>query len=345
MSKFSKNKNKNKQNKQRRRNQARNRRPAPRRTRQPPQQSGFSKMLTMIRDPCDAPLVNGVHGDISGLLARFHKNYTVKGTAAATPTAGYLLWVPDMTPNFNHVNGDTPGNLYLYLADSSASPATTLFNSTYTTYTPGTYRLTDPCMPFQSGELCSAVRHVSSCIKMRDIGKIVDVQGEITHLTNLPLEVLEKGANNGPSVDELFDFGEGIRRLDKGEISLKIPPSRFARFYDGEVGPYASNAFSRPSPEGTSGNATIHGIAWRGVDPTKVSLAIDVTKNIEWKPDKAAGMTQVHHTSEGRGSYVDRIVKALQDMDGPTWQQVINFGYGASNYYNHYNNLGVGRLR
>lgn len=332
MPNFSKN-NKNKQNKNK---NHKNRAPQKKKGRRRRQvrrprgaSSNFSKMLAMVRDPCNAPLQNGIHGDISGLMARFHKNYTVKGSTGKLPTAGYILWAPDLTPGDEY-------NLYIALSAASSSTFTGNFTAPYTAYAPGTFHLKDPCNVFQESATPAAIRHVSSCIKLRDIGKIVDVQGEICHLTNLPLEVLENVNTSMPSVDSMFDLGEGIRRLDKGEVQLKIPASKNARFFDGTVFTYDGNN-AKPTAEAVSAGATLHGIAWRGVDPEKVSLAVDVTKNIEWKPEALAGMTQVHHTSEGEGSYIDRIIKKIQDIDGSSWQWMSDTAYRLGGVYASYN--------
>jgi hypothetical protein len=189
------------------------------------------------------------------------------------------------------------------------------------------------------------MRFVTACISFRDIGKLLDIQGEICHLTNLSAELIENSVSPPPTIDQLFDLGTKLERVTPDTREHKIVANVGARFFDEETGAYQESGVNNVmSDEMKASGYGIHGIAWRGVDPEKLSFAIDLTKNVEWRPKYSAGMSNEPLHDSGRGSNVHRVNKWAESIAGVDWATLGEGAYRAYRAYNALSGRPNGRL-
>jgi hypothetical protein len=239
-------------------------------------------------------------------------------------------------------------NLHLILSvgsSTAAYAATGGFATDYTTYTAGAWVLNDPAVAFNVSGSAADMRFLTGCITFRDIGKLLDIQGEVCHLTNLSSELLEEEHSSAPSIDQLFDLGTKLERVTQNTREHKIIAHPDAKFFDKDSGAYMiTGTDNGKTEEMKTMNYGIHGIAWRGVDPEKLSLAIDITKNVEWRPKYSAGMTNEPLHDSGKGTNVHRVNKWAETLGGVDWATVGESAYRAYRAYNAFSGRAGARL-
>jgi len=309
------------------------RKSARRRTRGNPAVVRVAKILA---DPCNAVIPDGVYGHNNQLMSKFHRTYAEDTTGY---TSGVILWCADFTPRISAtVPVETSGhNLLSFLAISSSTPLPTLENSQPgitlagdfldgNSTTPAeavTYGVgLDPATTFASSDTCATTQHISSCIKMHTVGKLLDIQGEVCHINGLTTDELMEGKL---SIDDLFNYTNEAQRLTQAEVDIiSTPEDSIPPFYPDTVGPIAvvsdiaDNAVLRTGHEAAVSGAKWFGLAWRGLDKLSThTLRFQLTKNIYWAPDPKSGYQQTSRPVVGPNLVV-QAQQMLQKVD-PDW--------------------------
>lgn len=283
----------------------------------------------MVQDPCNAVLTQGIYGDSEGFLGRFRTSIANTGDPASTATCGYILVVP------NYFGKDT------VLTFSNADPAYNPANSSLEPYGNGTPGITAPfaqntalasddnACKFVQGSTASDARLISACVRMTYYGSVVESQGEVCMVENLPLATLLDGglANATLSVNELFQHSGNSIRL--GTDTLEViyrPDSDSKNFVDGatkwsvETGATPNTV---PSDQQKVKQATAFGFAWRNClkEPAQ---SFAVIRNIEWRPEASLGIAAP--TVKQYSADLQPTVIATLDSSNPSWTRRVLSG-------------------
>lgn len=289
-----------KNNKTKQRNQ---RKSTPRKKRQPRRTAragtGFPTAAQTMLNPCSASPITGIYGTHEGLGARFHSSVT---DASSVNTSGFILWCPNFTPDVTH------STLLTNLVGScTANPATAQVNTTgapaylNTGFINGdtTFYLPDPAQTFATGTLSADARVTGACMQMRSIGKLLNLQGEIAYITNLPNDELVRADQAVPSVNRLFDYSTKISRISDSHVEIKFQLDEDSHtFNDHYTAPFVRGVVAS-HPSNSTSNSRAHeptwfGFAWRGLDAAvEKANVFDFYKIVEWRPSPLSGLTQI----------------------------------------------------
>jgi hypothetical protein len=274
----------------------------------------------MIGDPCGATLVPGINGTEEGILARLKTT-----TAISSTDYGMVLWCPTY---FGSDGQGQHGNIFLFRDATGGSS----INVTNTQAVPlGVGASFDPAGNLSAGganAFCESAtvadaRVVSACLRMRYLGKMVDVSGEIAFVENLSTQAFLEGSAGLPvSVDDLFNMSTKITRLglESNEVVYRPDPelagffktTRDGAITEGTVGASASVITS----EALRFGPTWIGFVWRGC--TAADLTFDFIQNIEWRPEVNVGYVAIPPKAINDSSMIGKATKWL-DSNYPGW--------------------------
>jgi hypothetical protein len=261
-------------------------------------------------------LIPGLYGDSSGLLAKFHDNYT---NETLTTTCGYILWCPEYTPS---TSAPQKNIVVCNSTTSSVGPTAVgaFVGNGFFDGNLGTY-LADPASGFNAGTVCGDMQLLSSCIRMRYIGPLLNVQGEIVAIQGLPGDQLAPPGLTIPSVDDLFKYGYDVKRLGSETEEVVSINDHTPAYHDSAIGALLTQVGSNPAlPDQVKAvTPSFYGFAWRGLPTgTNKFLTFDLTKNVSWRPSADSGLNQVPRTITGANDY-DKYIKYLERVMGSTW--------------------------
>ena len=329
-----------KRTKQNKKSNNRNNNRKPRKKKRPRRRrQGLNAYENMLLNPCTAPLVPGMHADYSGILSRFHETYSFSATGTS---CGYVLWCDEYTPL---VDSQSPGttynrNVFCGVSDSpSAFPALTdtsyapigFPSGTVPSGPPYTFTLRDPAERFNRSTTCGDMRIISTCMNMRYIGPLVNVQGEVCKISGMPLTDIfqDFGAlGAGVSVDMLFKYGIHINRLGSETVTSRGTDQGEPFYHDDTTSPLINGDASTEAKglpfiteAAKSRSPTVYGFAWRGLATTSSAyLTFDLTKNVSWRPKVDSGLSQVTPEVTGpTGGWLHSATKSLQNKFGVDW--------------------------
>lgn len=313
--------------------------------------SGLAAYARMLMSPCDAPLVSGLHGTLSGYLQRTKAlvNLT-QTTAGPSNTCGYIIWCPRYfspgtgTASAIGSSARLQMNCFLWQSDNPQikplntavydallagnPPVYGLSRSTGAQWTSATY-IPDPAASFVSGTVCEDARLLSSCIRMTYTGRQSDAAGIVCPIRNLSLtdlitrnDVTGTFSGRGLSVSDLFRLSPTQVRLgtDVHEIRSRDSDNELEEWqtvYDPAVypGDFKNNNGSATimDPAISPREPACYGFAWQNVEPSQFTkLYIELYKNFEWRPKSDAGISL---PVEERVSTVSNIPKTMQYLD------------------------------
>jgi hypothetical protein len=282
----------------------------------------------MISDPCNSTLNQGLYGDSEGFLGRFRTNFSNVGAGGSTATCGFLLVVP------NYFGKDP------MIAFSNADPSYHPLNTTAEAYGTGNtgatppffqntaYFTNDNASAFVQGTTASDARLISACIRMTYFGSIVNSQGEVSMIENLPLATLLQGGTGSQpmNVNELFQYSGNSMRLGTDTIEVIARPDDDAKHFTDHDTKWSRESGSTPntllSEAQKVKQATAFGFAWRNCIPT-ANQSFQVIRNIEWRPDANLGIaapTVRQYTVDLQPSVI-----ATLDRSNPSWtRRIVN---------------------
>lgn len=225
----------------------------------------MSPYARLLMDPCNAPLVPGMHGPNNGYLSRLKKFVTLGQAypnASSVATCGYVIWSPRYHSEGSGAISLGPGNpnsysnAFVWLTTNSALVPENLATSTSAanpqiygssksaSATPqvSTYSIPDPANDFVVGGLCQDARLVSACMRVTYLGTMNASDGQFCFIKNLPMEqfLYSTAAGSNPtallSVDRLFELADAASRLglESHEVRYRDGGSDADRFIAGE---------------------------------------------------------------------------------------------------------------
>lgn len=273
-----------------------------------------ASLAQMVADPCSGPLVPGLYGSASGMLARLKRSEALSSHVHGS-SSGYVLWDPDFSNQKNVVFPKAKGNLVVWLSDD---PSQNPVNTTAEPYGNGNHNapepsntaefLADPAANLLESDIVSDARPLAACLQLTYTGTLLNAAGEICFITNLPAaSVLNGGTGNVPlNVNDLFAYAPHKERFSPETHEVKFRPGDASKFYRNEEDalfsfPVASGAATGPTAvtEVAEGFVPkVIGFAWRGLTPGS-SLTYDVIKNIEWRAETGSGLGQMTEMHSG----------------------------------------------
>lgn len=280
----------------------------------------------MLADPCNAPLVPGLHGSDQGMLARFKSSYTLPSTG--TDVNGWVLWCPIYNNSAPSENPGTQINVNIVgfcTAGTAQRPDNTIASPAYRGTTifgsaADGFGIPDPANAFGASTTCQDSRVLSACVKLKYIGAMQSAAGEIAYLDNIPNELLlnSSGVDQPPTVDMLFNYSRKCERFGVQDHEIKYRPEpiyaqRFERPGTGGVlvGVQASEA-TRFSGYERSHEPTWFGFAWRGLPANAEQVIVEFTKNVEWRAEASLGIpAQLNYREHAEPP----LEKALAELD------------------------------
>lgn len=292
-----------------------------------PSNDKAASFLSQVYDPCNATPRVGIYGTEEAMAARFHSS--ASDLVVSANTCGYLLW----SPNYH---GQRAAGTYANLVGVSASLSTWRYPNTPLSpgylgapfpAAGGGFAIDDPAEPFVQQSLCADARVIGACMKMRNIGKLVNLQGEFGYVNAVPNDaMLQHGLNEEiPSVDEIFNYSTEVDRFNDTGVGVKyIPDESAAIFNDHDTGPIklglpAGSVPTLATEAGKAHNPVWFGFCWRGLDPTVAkTMVFEFYKLVEWRATPISGLTQITREVTGP-SLMDRVLAKLSKMDKKWW--------------------------
>lgn len=306
----------------------------------------------MLMSPCDAPLVNGMHGTMSGYLQRTKAIVDLTQTAAVTNTCGYIIWAPRYFSPGVGIQSDVGStarnqmNLFLWQSgDAGLRPLNSKEVAAGYTDNPPTYGLPrtttgawsstkaipDPASAFVGGAVCEDARLLSSCIRVTYTGRQMDSAGLICPIRNLSMsdflvrnDITGEFSAKGLSVNDIFKLAPDQVRLGTEVHEIRSRDSdneldEWQTHIDPAAYPgvwYGTGTIGVPSamdPSVSPREPNVYGFAWRDVEASQFTkMYVELFKNFEWRPQSSAGISL---PTEERTSAVSNVPKAMQYLD------------------------------
>jgi len=285
-----------------------------------PESSRVSKLARMIRDPCNADLVQGAYGNEAGILSRYRTTFKLQ----ETQTNGFLLWCPSYVGSDY---GDFKSmNTFFYAADNADTrPTNTVDDPLGSGVVGKTGAFRTGASPFVYSDVCQDFRTISACLRMVYTGTTSDCKGRIAILDNIPAGLL---INQRPSVNALLSMAKETSRTSLETMEVPFRPSEESEAFKDETAVLYQaydDAATTMSDYAKTNQATMIGFVWTGIPCDQFDF--DFLQNIEWRPQPYEGYVEA---SSVQISDVPLYKKALKLLDNtmPGWQSA------ASHYAN-----------
>lgn len=280
------------------------------------------------------PLANsGYGGTGAGYLARFKNRFTIG--VGAQSVSGYVVWFPEYFGQFSAAANDNINTLVWANASSSANPTNTTTDPAFAgaVLSSGGWSVTDPAHTWVDGSSTSDARAVAACLKMRYLGKLTDIAGEVAIGSGITRDqIMSGGGSVPPSVDEMFNLCGQANRMSMDDVEIRYRPSTSSAAFrtvggTGGAGILNDNCLSAGVPgssttkvgaTGASGSSEGIVIAWRG--SSTGNLSFELYKGVEWRPRADAGITMPTPTTTGAEGVVSKSLAYL-DKHYPSWQR------------------------
>lgn len=282
-------------------------------------------------DPCGTIATPGIYGTIEGNASKFVNTFT-----STTPgsTCGYILWSPNYSCDRNPISPPV-GQITNVIAANFPTSGINYFNSLASPIfsdpifsANGSYCLSDPAGDFNNQQIAADMRVLSACMDCIYTGKMLDSQGEIGFIENLPLNAIYLPdftgvAGNLISVNELFTKAASSQRLGVGVNTVRYRLDEHSNtFQDHTTGVFTvgqvGTAETRIQYSTKTETPSFYGFVWRGMDSlVSPNLRFTLTKSVEWRPAQRSGLAQTQPKTTGP-SLVTQVQSEL-DRNYPGW--------------------------
>lgn len=306
----------------------------PKRQRNRKRKNGASNGLAMmIKEPCTAPLVHGLYGDIGGFPTKYKRTRSFPSLGA-----GYAVWFPQMGQASTNPGLNANGSSCFLWGDANpaANPTNTIANP-YGNAASVTSAQTIPVAgdQFTQSSVCATQRTLTACMKLRYTGRMDATEGEVAVLSGLTVSQLlgisaGGGADVPIDVDEIFQLAQRVERLslDGHEarwrptqsshtfIQSPVQNSNVATGSAFKIGTTGVNTTS-PTPEAHNLSPEALVIAWRGTQ-VGANLVLEHYLGLEWIPNPTEGLTQPEKVDIGPSDTFSSVLRGL-DRASHAW--------------------------